>query len=166
MWYSASNPLRRKFHFSALCHGDDGVVGRVVVCGWVSSSVFFWRWRRNHTPRAGPRQPSLYSTCFLKIGHFTFLGCGSNFFIFSQKRKGKRNSSIVYIDSYARCLHGGADICWRDQIHTYLLAWPDICTDTICRYLQISAIYEGNAAAYNQLIRFFFVFFFLQICHM
>ena len=31
--YSASNPLCTKFHFSALCHGDDGVVGRVVVCG-------------------------------------------------------------------------------------------------------------------------------------
>jgi hypothetical protein len=33
MRYSASNSLRRKFHFSALRHGDDGVVGRVVVCG-------------------------------------------------------------------------------------------------------------------------------------
>ena len=43
MWYSASNPLRRKFHFSALRHGDDGVVDRVVVCGWVSSSV-----QKNH----------------------------------------------------------------------------------------------------------------------
>jgi hypothetical protein len=38
--YSASNPLHRTFHFSALCHGDDGVVGRVVVCGCVPSSVF------------------------------------------------------------------------------------------------------------------------------
>jgi hypothetical protein len=30
MRYSASNPLHRKFHFSALRHGDDGVVGRLV----------------------------------------------------------------------------------------------------------------------------------------
>ena len=49
MWYSASNPLRRKFHFSALRHGDDGVVGRVVVCGWVSSSVQKKTSRRNTT---------------------------------------------------------------------------------------------------------------------
>ena len=28
------------------------------------------------------------------------------FFIFSQKRKGKRNSSMIHIDSYVRCLHG------------------------------------------------------------
>jgi hypothetical protein len=30
---------------------------------------------RNHTPRVGPRHPSLYSTRFLNFGHFTFLGC-------------------------------------------------------------------------------------------
>ncbi len=49
MRYSASNPLRWKFHFSALRHGDDGVVGRVVVCGWVSSSVQKKPSRRNTT---------------------------------------------------------------------------------------------------------------------
>ena len=34
------------------------------------------------------------------------------------------------IDSYVRCLHGGADICWRDQISAQISA-------DICRYLQI-----------------------------
>ena len=48
MFPAASNPLRRKFHFLALLHGDDGVVGR---------GVFFWQRRRNHRPRAGLASP-------------------------------------------------------------------------------------------------------------
>ncbi len=51
---------------------------------------------------------------------------------FSQKRQGKRNSSTAYSGSYVRCLHEGADICWRDQISAQISA--DICAD-ICRYL-------------------------------
>jgi hypothetical protein len=62
------------------------------------------------------------------------------FFIFSQKRKGKKNSSMVYIDSYVRCLRG---------VTRYLLEWPDICAN-ICRYLQVSAdIYEGKCIQYT-----------------
>jgi hypothetical protein len=52
MQYSASNLVCMELDFSALCHGDYGVVGRVVVCGCVSSSVFFqksYQKRRNST---------------------------------------------------------------------------------------------------------------------
>jgi hypothetical protein len=62
----------------------------------------------------------------------------STFFIFSQKRNGKRDSSMVYIDSYVICLRG---------VTRYLLAWPDICAD-ICRYLQIFM----KVSAYNTII--------------
>jgi hypothetical protein len=67
------------------------------------------------------------------------------FFIFSQKRKGKQNSYMVYIDSYVRYIHGGADICWHDQISS-----AQISAD-ICKYLRISAdiFYEGTCVQYN-----------------
>jgi hypothetical protein len=47
---------------------------------------------------------------------------------FSQKRKGKQNSSTAHSGSYVRCLHVGADICWHDQISAQMSA-------DICRYL-------------------------------
>ena len=46
MQYSVSNPVHTKLHFSALHHGDYGVVGRVVVYGCALSSR---RERRNST---------------------------------------------------------------------------------------------------------------------
>ena len=71
MWCSTSNPVHTELHFSALCYGDYSVVGTVVVCGCVSSSVFLFQERcweqRNYTPSLDPRKPSLYSIHYLKI---------------------------------------------------------------------------------------------------
>jgi hypothetical protein len=150
MRYSASNPLCRKFHFSALRHGDDGVVGRVAVCGWVSSSVFFWRLRRNHTPRVGPRQPSLYSTRFLKIGLFTFLGC---VFYGSQKHKKVQSRHLVLsqfwlvlsknhlVLSQFRLVHTQNSPYFVEKIIIYC---PKISTD----FYQISVLYCPNFGLY------------------
>jgi len=54
---------------------------------------------------------------------WTALYLSSIFFIFSQKRKGKQNSSMFYIDSYNVCLHWGR----------YLLVWPDISAQIYTR---------------------------------
>ena len=47
-------------------------------------------------------------TCFVTtIVNSSLKAKSSIFFIFSQKRKGKRNSSMLNIDSYVICLHWG-----------------------------------------------------------
>ena len=95
--------------------------GKELVCWKKHVRNLFWgNGTENRARRVSSRQ--LYSLLWTE----------HHFFIFSQKRKVKQNSSTVFIDFYVRCFHGGADICWRDHISAQISA-------DICKYLQISA---------------------------
>jgi len=69
------------------------------------------------------------------------------YFFFSQKRKGKQNSSMVYIDSYVSVFTGEKISAGVTRyLHRYLQILQksaDICR--YCKYLQISADFnEGK----------------------